>query len=58
MANFAPQNKEHKISVEVKNNDDFSVDFTKKFLWTSTEVPGSIVAEARKANTTKAGITR
>ena len=31
---------------------------TKKFLWTSTEVPGSIVAEARKANTTKVGIIK
>ena len=55
---FEPQNKEYKISVEVKNSDDFSVDLTKKFLWTSAAVMDSIMVKARKANTTKAGIIR
>ena len=44
--------------VKVKDADSFSVDFTKKFLWTSAVVSGSIVAKAKKANTTKAGIMR
>ena len=44
--------------VKVKNDGSFSVDLTKKFLWTSAVVSGSIVAKAKKANTTKAGIMR
>ena len=53
---FEPQNKETKNFDEVKSDDDFSVDLTKKFFWTSVAVSGSIVAKAKKANTTKAGI--
>ena len=44
--------------VKVKNGGSFSVDVTKKFLWTSAVVSGSMVAKAKKANTTKAGIMR